>query len=60
MGHGINTQWHIALHHAREHRILVALLESNATIGDLVGAFGAVRKSPIELHGCIEWKTCFG
>ena len=37
-----------------------AWLESNATIGDLVGGLGTVGQSPIESHGCIKRKTCVG
>ena len=35
-------------------------LESNTTIGDLVGGPGTVGRSPTESHGCIKWKTFFG
>ena len=37
-----------------------AWLESNTTIGDLVGGLGTVGRSPTELHGFIKWKTCVG
>ena len=43
MGDGINMQWHIALHHAwgTSHFMGAgAWLESNTTIGDLVGGLG--------------------
>ena len=35
-------------------------LESNTTIGDLVGGLGTIVRSPIESHDCIKWKTCVG
>ena len=34
-----------------------AWLESNSTIGDLVGGLSIVGRSPTESHGCIKWKT---
>ena len=37
-----------------------AWLESNTTIGDLVGGPATVGRSPTELHGCIKQKTCVG
>ena len=37
-----------------------AWLESNTTIGDLVGGLNTVGRSPTELHGCIKRKTCVG
>ena len=37
-----------------------AWLESNITIGDLVGGFGTVGQSLTESHDCIKQKTCVG
>ena len=37
-----------------------ASLESNTTIGDLVGGFGTVGRSSTKSHGCIKRKTCVG
>ena len=37
-----------------------AWLESNTTIGDLVGGLGTVERSPTESHGYIKRKTCVG
>ena len=37
-----------------------AWLESNTTIGDLVGGLDTVGRSPTASHGCIKWKTCVG
>ena len=35
-----------------------AWLESNTTIGDLVGELGTVGRNPTKLHDCIKHKTC--
>ena len=37
-----------------------AWLESNTTIGDLVGGLSIAGRSPIESHGSIKWKTYVG
>ena len=37
-----------------------AWLESNTTIGDLMGGLGIVGQSLTESHDCIKQKTCAG
>ena len=37
-----------------------AWLESDTTIGDLVGRLCIVGRSPTESHGCIKFTTCVG
>ena len=60
MGYDINMQWHIiASCTGKSHFMgMGAWLESNTTIGDLVGGLGTVGRSPTESHGCIKRKTC--
>ena len=35
-----------------------AWLELNTAIGDLMGGFGTVGRSPTKSHGCMKRKTC--